>query len=213
MKVNSSERWSLSKSDTFWKDIAPGEHVLQIYENPENLINLLVSYVGTGVNAGESVIAIADATHTRLLEEKLRDHVLKLDTLVADDRLILLNAQQVLDSFLVNGNPDREKFREAIRKVIRRAKGKKNRKVRAFGEMVALLWNEGNRKATIQLEEYWDELCREENISLFCAYPKHVLGDSFHQEIDHICKAHSKIIRNTNKPLTEILYQDIPRSA
>ena len=43
-----------------------------------------------------------------------------------------------------------------MRSVIRRGAQNGSRQVHAFGEMVALLWAQGNHKATIRLEELWD---------------------------------------------------------
>src|ERR1043166_5358939 len=41
----------------------------------------------------------------------------------------------------------------------------------AFGEMVALLWAEGKRDATIRLEEFWNELAEKYTFDLLCGYP------------------------------------------
>ena len=50
------------------------------------------------------------------------------------------------------------------------------RRVRAFGEMVALLWSEGNQAAAIRLEELWNELALSQTFCLFCAYSMDSLG-------------------------------------
>src|SRR5688500_19228341 len=46
------------------------------------------------------------------------------------------------------------------------------RSVRAFGEMVAVLWANGHNGATVRLEHLWHAFCQSEAFSLFCAYPK-----------------------------------------
>lgn len=212
MKMEKSGKWSTSKAEIFWKDIAPGEHVLQIYDDPEIFIKTLAAFVGTGINAGETVIIIAEPAHRKLLEEKLTQHVLQLDTLISDERYIALDARETLDSFMVGEIPDQEKFNAVISKEIRRAKGKENRKVRAFGEMVALLWETGNHEGTLLLEDFWNELLEREKISLFCAYPHSIINGSIQDRL-HICNTHSKIIGDTKKPLTEVMYQEIPKSA
>jgi hypothetical protein len=43
------------------------------------------------------------------------------------------------------------------------------RRVRAFGEMVALLWEQGHHSATVRLEPQWGSFCRRETFPLFCA--------------------------------------------
>ena len=46
------------------------------------------------------------------------------------------------------------------------------RRVRAFGEMVAVLWARGDQAATVRLEHLWHNLCQRHEFSLFCTYPK-----------------------------------------
>ena len=41
----------------------------------------------------------------------------------------------------------------------------------AYGEMVALLWAQGKRDATLRLEELWNELAERHTFDLLCAYP------------------------------------------
>ena len=48
-----------SKADTFWGEIAPCDHVVQIYETDEIFINALVGFVGDGINSNDSCIVIA----------------------------------------------------------------------------------------------------------------------------------------------------------
>jgi hypothetical protein len=42
--------------------------------------------------------------------------------------------------------------------------------VRGYGEMVDLLWKEGNTDGAIALEKLWNELAHQYSFSLLCAY-------------------------------------------
>jgi PAS domain S-box-containing protein len=67
--------------------------------------------------------------------------------------------------------------------------------VRAFGEMVALLAEQGNHAAAIELESLWNDLQRERTFTLLCAYPMHVLdGTDCAAAFDDICNGHSRVI-------------------
>jgi hypothetical protein len=57
-------------------------------------------------------------------------------------KYIPLDAREVLSKFMVNDWPDENLFNQVINEVIVKAKGN-NRNVRAFGEMVAILWAKG----------------------------------------------------------------------
>ncbi|HKN54355.1 MAG TPA: hypothetical protein VJX66_17775 [Amycolatopsis sp.] len=54
--------------------------------------------------------------------------------------------------------------------MIRAAAGA-GRPVRAYGEMVAWLWDAGLAGAAIKLEAMWNDLGRAEAFSLYCGYP------------------------------------------
>jgi hypothetical protein len=213
MKMNKHKEWSVTRSETFWRDIAPGEHVLQIYDNKDAFIDTLASFVGTGINAGESVIVIACAEHKKQLEYKLRQHVLQLDTLKEDHRLTILDADETLEKLCRDGMPDEELFQKVISGQVNRARGKEGRTVRAFGEMVCLLSEKGNYAGTRKLEELWSRFCREEKISLYCAYPRSVFEEKGEEHLRDICSCHTKIIKVTKKPLMEVMYQDVEKTA
>jgi hypothetical protein len=208
MKMNGNQNWSLSRSEEFWRDIAPGEHVLQVYENKASFIDTLAAFVGAGINAGDSAIIIAFPEHIHLLEEKLIEHVLQLETLKKDDRLIFLDAEETLQSLMTGDLPQPEKFESVISALVKKAAGREGRKVRAFGEMVAILSQAGNFEGTRRLEELWNSFCNREGISLLCAYPKNLIEEGTEDQYRQICNCHSKIVKDTAKPLIEILYRD-----
>jgi hypothetical protein len=56
--------------------------------------------------------------------------------------------------------------REVVQSVKRSGRFKT---VRAYGEMVNLLWTH-NLPAALRLEELWNEVIQELSLSLFCAY-------------------------------------------
>ncbi|MDP9077302.1 MAG: MEDS domain-containing protein, partial [Bacteroidota bacterium] len=142
MKTPASE-WQTSDHQIFWGEIAPAEHVVQIYENDGAFLNLLEGFVSSGITAGECVILIATAMHLNALTERLTKQGIDIEALTTDDQLILLDAKETLAQFMINGWPEASLFNKTVSQIIQRAKDK-NRSVRAFGEMVALLWAEGD---------------------------------------------------------------------
>jgi hypothetical protein len=208
MSTDYLKGWKHSKADTFWGKIAPCDHVVQIYETDEIFLNALVGFVGNGINSNDSSVVIATPKHLAALEEKLSGYGLSISALIADSRYIPLDAEETLSGFMVDGWPAEDRFNQTISSILNRARGRNNRKIRAFGEMVAILWAQGNEGATLNLEHLWNNLSHRESFCLFCAYPKVGFTADIKDSIQHICSAHSKIIDGIEKQLTDVVYRE-----
>jgi hypothetical protein len=182
--------------------------VVQIYESDGIFLDALTGFVGGGIKANDCVIVIATGAHLKALEERLASYGIQVDDLVSEDRYIPLDANETLAKFMVNNWPDEALFVETVSALFARAH-RQNRRVRAFGEMVALLWAKGYGGATVQLEHLWNRFCAQASFCLFCAYPKTGFTDDMNESINHICGAHSKLINGAEHALTEVRYKAI----
>jgi hypothetical protein len=183
-----------SSTEIYWSEIPPCDHTVHIYEDDALFLKLLHSFVVTGIRQDEGVILVATKPHLLALEKMLVADSIDMFTLKVNNRLILLDAEETLARFMVNGWPDEILFNHLISSLLDRARGGKKRRVRAFGEMVAVLWAQGFAGATVALEHHWDKLCKTEQFCLFCAYPKSGFTQDAHSSIDDICKAHSRVL-------------------
>lgn len=182
-----------SDVDVFWGEIAPCEHIVQIYTDTGAFLDRLHSFVREGLASGDGVIVIATATHRHALETRLREQGVDIEAARASDQYIILEAAETLSQFMVAGWPDEDLFIETVKGLIARARGN-GRSVRAFGEMVAVLWGRGEQAATVRLEHLWHGLCNSECFSLFCAYPRVGFTQDTESSIAEICAAHSKVV-------------------
>ena len=211
--MHKANEWQQSRTDDFWTSIAPCEHVLQIYNSNTDLLDMLTGFIGGGINSGESVVVIATKPHLEALDILLAKHGIHKETLIEGDRYIPLDATKTLSEFMVDGVPDEDRFMKVVAGVIARARGTEGRGIRAFGEMVALLWAQGLHAATLQLEDLWNQFCQKEELTLFCAYPKNGFTGNLNDSLAHVCGSHTKMITGSNKPFTEILYQVIEQKS
>lgn len=168
------------------------EHLVQFYERDDALINELNQYISLGLHKGEPGIVIASKVHRDELEERLKASGLDLTTASARGQYVTIDAHELLPKLMVDGAPDPQRFAELIgSRVTQLAKGQPH--VRAFGELVALLWREGNQQAAIRLEGLWNAWQEKRPVfSLFCAYGKDDLGQSV---LDSICEQHSRVLK------------------
>lgn len=210
MTLTKKTTWNLSPAQIFWGEIAPTDHVVQVYENDEVFLDTLAGFVGGGINEGDCIILIVTKPHLEQLESRLRSFGIHVDALKSNDKYIALDAQATLDKFMVNGWPDASLFNQTISGVFERAQKKSNCKVRAFGEMVAMLWAGGHSGATVQLEHLWNEFMKGHSFSLFCAYPKSGFTEDPLVSINEICGCHSKLISGKLNSGEHVYYRPLP---
>src|SRR5262245_61363393 len=148
------ERLENGKFNVFWKELAPREHLLHLYEDDQVLLETLVGFVAGGLQGKDAVVIIATRGHLEALEDRLSAAGIELGAARSEDRYIALDAEKALETFMHGQWPDEALFAKFVGAVTSRARGE-GRRVRAFGEMVAILWAQGNRSATIVLEELW----------------------------------------------------------
>jgi hypothetical protein len=180
-------------SAAFWAEIAPSHHLVQIYADEDVFLDALEGFVAGGLNGGDGLVIIATEAHREALDRRLEARGIELNAARAADRYISLDAADTLATFMVDGWPDEERFRNVVASLLARA-GAGNRRVRAFGEMVALLWAEGQCGATVRLEYLWHRFCEQEGFSLLCAYPKSGFTADAAESIRQICDAHSHVV-------------------
>lgn len=177
----------------FWGEIFPSDHFVQIYEDETVFLDTLEGFVAGGLQSDDGVILISTDAHLNALELRLIEKGFNLEAARANDQYFALKAEEVLERFMVKSWPDDKLFGDVVSELIARAKGD-GRKVRAFGEMVAILWARGDQGATVRLEHLWNQLCQRDKFSLFCAYPKAGFTRNATESIKEICEAHSRVL-------------------
>src|SRR5580704_2226882 len=169
-------------------------HLVHFYEEESLLFDTVAQFLGAGLQAGERVIVIATAEHRSAFVERLGRF--DVDAAIADGRILLLDARETLARFMVDGSPERTRFHRAIDETFARVTGGVlGVRVRAYGEMVDLLWRDGMQGAAIALEELWNEARAAHPLSLLCAY----VMASFYEGGDgagyaDVCRAHSHVL-------------------
>lgn len=177
-----------------WDDIRPGDHIVQFYRTDDFLVECLASYVANGLLEGERVVIVITAAHRMALEERLRVKKIDVGMSSVQSMYLVYDAAEMLQQFMVSGRPDRAAFDATVGAIVRQAT-EGGRRLRAFGEMVALLWQADQREAAIEVEGFWNELGKKYAFSLLCAYQADTVGLKHGRPaIEHICQAHSCIM-------------------
>jgi hypothetical protein len=108
--------------------------------------------------------------------------------------LIVLDAATLLSRFFKRGKLNPRLCRTTILKLLDSVTDSTGQAVpgtTVFGEMVAILWQQGREQVALELEAIWNELLEKRDFHLHCGYPKHLFGPMHSAEISSICDHHS----------------------
>lgn len=157
---------------TFLEAAPAADHAVQVYDDLADLAGSVGRYLDAGFRRGEPGMVIASADHRRVFVEALEARGWDIDRLEAERLLTCLDAQQTLDAFMDGDTPSGERFEHVVGGAIDRLATRfPDTSIRAFGEMVDLLWKQGNEAGAIALEELWNELAESRRFALLCGYP------------------------------------------
>ena len=167
----------------------PPDHFVEFYGKDADLADTVLRFASSGVASGDSVVLVMTGAHRELIEQ----HLSEVDLAKASGRICWVDANEALDVFMRGELIDQEGFKSHFGDLIRSA-GAEGRKVRVFGEMVAVLWTRGNTAAALQLEDLWNQLAKTVEFRLFCAYPTNVFSDTNLGPLRSVCGRHTHVL-------------------
>lgn len=187
----------------------PETHLVQLYGTDDRLLTRNVSrFLAEGLRRGDGLVTIALPEHIASIARQLRDER-GYSKAVLEGRLVFLDAHVTLHSLTVDGLPDSNLFDRIIGSTLKQVQTRAGHTgLRAYGEMVGILWKQGQFAAAARLEELWNQLLKSSHIRLFCGYPIDVFGEEFQVEnMDPLLCAHTHML-----PVDEALESALHRA-
>lgn len=178
---------------------------MQFYENDQHLAEVAANFLGTGLGGDDHLLIIATEPHRRAFRHQLESKGFDVARAIESGRVAFFDAREMLTKLMRNGEPDARLFEAEVGQTIARktASLAGSAHLRAYGEMVDLLWHDGQRDAAIRLEELWNELQSRHRFTLLCAYAV----ESFYQEpaeLERVASTHSHVAGKISSPRVEI---------
>ncbi len=169
-------------------------HVVQFYGHEEELADRVAGYLLGALRAGGVAVVIAAPAHRRAFEGRLTRAGVDLAAAARSGAYRILDASQTVRALMPGGELDRGAFDRVIGTLIADA-GQGGRQVRAYGELVALLWDGGLVNDAVRLEEMWGSLGLSHSFSLFCGYPASAMtGDGRLEAFAEVCRLHGSVV-------------------
>lgn len=176
--------------------VGQGDHICKFYERESHLLSSVCDFIVPALTRSEGVLIIATPEHIQNFRQALERRSIDVTQAVAKEQLIFLDAHSTLSSFMDDDVIVEEKFREVLEPKLRTLYAK-FKKLRAYGEMVNLLFAANDFSNTLRLEQLWNELSADYPFSLLCSYSNENFRDKEHIEaFREIARTHSHRILN-----------------
>ena len=205
---------------TSWTDFierAPETgHAVQLYRDVSELARSVGAFLAAGFRDGEPAIVIATAAHWAVFEAELERHGWDPELLGRKGLVSRAEAEQLLDAFMDGELPSAERFEAVVGGIVDETSARfPGRTIRAFGEMVDVLWQRGQEQAAIALEELWNELAKTRSFALLCGYHLDVFEPEVQRDVlPEVMRTHShtrtieqpsRLAAAVDQALTEVL--------
>ena len=155
---------------------------------------MVADFLCAGFTAGEPAIVVATPAHQQQIIGELTARQIDVDQVRRAGELVLLDAEETLGACMIDGAPDGELFASYIGTVLKQLGRIRPRvAVRAYGEMVDVLWKSGQTEAAVKLEVLWNALALQYNFSLLCGY---AMGQFYKEPESYrrVCELHSDVL-------------------
>lgn len=180
-----------------------GKHIVQIYHDDAFLVKAVTHFIAEGLQRDEAIFIFASRAHREAFISELNQQGYLVQSAKNQGHIKFFDAELMLTSFMENDVPQWDHFRYSIGRIIKETQSK-HHKIRAYGEMVDILWQQGKQDAAIELEEFWNKLAEIHDFSLFCAYYMDNLHPQNHDgSLARICKCHTDLIAIEHKDFFE----------
>lgn len=184
------------------RGIQPPDHLVTFYESSAFLAASARRFLLEGLRGSETVVVVATPAHRDAFAAVLEDAGHDLARSRREGRYVELDAASTLDDLIVDGRLDRGRFDRIVSRFVAGLAASGG--LRVFGEMVALLWNEGEHDLALTLEDRWNDLIERVPFPLLCGYPLAAFDTPettarFHD----VCGRHSRVTTDSYATLDE----------
>lgn len=175
-------------------NIQPG-HVAQLFDETPSLIAAVSIYLYDRWRRGDNLLVVARPQHWNAISLELGARDCPVSDLLAEGKLVALDAATTLSTLMAEGVVQRESFEGRVFPLVARLGQVSGVGLSVYGEMVDILVAQGNFAAAGQLEELWNEAIARSQFRLMCGYSSAAFGDPRTAgELRAICCAHTEVV-------------------
>ena len=167
------------------------EHLVQLFDEPESLVAGVSAFLFDAWKRGEYLLVVARGANWVMTATELQARGCPVPELLADGRLVVLDAATTLARFMAGHEPDRARFDDSVGALVRRTCADAPHGLAVYGEMVDILAAQANFDGVEKLEAMWNQLSETASFRLLCGYSAAHFGDERTAKHLHaICGCH-----------------------
>ena len=169
------------------------QHVLQLYQEEDCLLDALADYVAAGLRVDEGVLIFGTTPRWELLIDRLQKSGVDARAYAARGQLKFYGVHVLLSNCACSTGLDRYKLGRALASALEVARIRYER-VRVLSELTDARWREGDRSGACALERLWKPLLGVHDFKLLCACPIDTLeGECYDGTLQALCHAHTHV--------------------
>jgi hypothetical protein len=140
---------------------------------------------------------IATEAHRTAFSAALRERDLDTEAILTGHEATWLDARATLAAFMEGPTPNSELFAATVGSVFERVLRKRDYLVVCgYGEMVDLLWKDGNREGAFAVETLWNDMASKYAYCLLCGYSmENFLHADGAADLRRLCKHYTRVLR------------------
>lgn len=170
-----SEPW-----DQLLAHAGPQDHIVHLYQDQDFLNRVVCRFAAAALANGEGVILVPTLAHWQAFRPRLEAEGVDIKGAQNSGQLNIVDADELLPRFMRQAMPDGPMFLGLAGEIISKTRSAgRFSNVRWWGEMVNVLWERGDVAASMNLEDLFDRVSREQNIAVFCSF----LMDNFNGDV------------------------------
>lgn len=169
-------------------------HDVQIYSERNELAATVADFLTEGLERGDGCLVLATAENVRAFAFELAARGFDLDALQAERRLALADAERTVEEICSGTEPSAASLEAVVARLTGELDAPSGR-IRAYGELVDVLWRHGARAESERLEEYWNRLLERRRIDLLCGYHADdpFARDLYLDLVPRVCRTHQAV--------------------
>jgi len=134
-------------------------HLVHVYDDEASFLARVGGFLSEGARNGDELVLIATPEHARQLRPYVRGPA----------ACHVVDARQTLERLMHAGQVDEARFHRVVGGLLRPARAS-GRRLRAYGQLVQLLGNQGRWHDAVRLEQMWNQVGRTHESALLCGF-------------------------------------------